>query len=149
MPWFIFSLMLVCMLPLMSSKSVLPLPHRMSHSNGILYLNTLTVGTGMNRVDTTLVNETVTFVRAKGSAWVFWKIESEMDLGTEPVIFALEKREGGSFVPFDNLTIENHVGFGHYCMCGPYVMTKPGEYRATGISLMNGRPIASAEFAVE
>ena len=145
MPWFVFSVILVCMLPLMSSRPVLP----PAHHDGIMYLNTLTVGTGISRVDSALVHETTTFVRANGSAWLFWKIESEIDLGTEPVVFALEKRENGQFKPFDNLALQNPLGFGHYCMSGPYVLTIPGEYRASGIGLVNGRTIATAEFVVE
>ncbi len=142
---FALPIALVCILSLISPKTV---SYQQQH-NGIMYLNTLTVGTGMIPIDSTLVNETATFVRTNGYASIFWKIESERDLGTEPVMFRLEKHVGQSVVPFDSVTIRNPLGFGHFCLCGPFVIWKPGSYRATGISIASGLPIASAEFMVK
>jgi hypothetical protein len=110
------------------------------------YTNQLTLGTGISASNAFQLTGTGTsFSVTPGT--IYWKLESADDMAGSTVIIKLEKKSGGTYSVYDNLTFSNPQSYGHI-MLSYFMLTSTGQYKATGILQTGNKTISFVEFTM-
>jgi len=117
-------------------------------SNTDQFTNKLTLGTGMNPSNFTLIGETTTFVRTGGTVPIYYRLESAADLGGSAVSIKIEKQSGSTYTTVVTYPYTNPQAYGHIIMAA-FALGDAGSYRATGLLTVAGTTIASVNFTVQ
>ncbi|MBI5838150.1 MAG: hypothetical protein HZB25_13005 [Candidatus Eisenbacteria bacterium] len=109
------------------------------------FTDKLTLGTGMSGFNIT--GETTAFHIAAASVTIYWRLESNLDIGGSQVRIRMESISGGVYTPVDSASYGNPQTYGHI-MVSSYPWTRTGAFRAVGIIQSTGRVVGTKEFAV-
>lgn len=103
--------------------------------------NQLTLGTGINTSDFTLINETTAFT----NDLIFFRLESADDMNGSPVRIVITNMANNQSANYDYPSIQS---YGHIYMASLPV-TESGSYKATGILTKTNKTVASVQFTVQ
>ena len=101
----------------------------------------LTLGTGFTSNYMDLVGVGTSFT---ASTAIYFRLESELDIGGSNVRIKIDKQDGTAFNSFDYV---NPQSYGHILLSS-FVIDTPGSYKATGILVTGLKTVASINFSV-
>jgi hypothetical protein len=106
----------------------------------------LTLGTGMNSSNFSLVGEGTTF---KGvNVNIYWRLESKDDMAGSFVNIKIEKLVSGVYTTFQTNSYPSTQSYGHI-MLGSFALPQTGVFRATGILLATNKSVATRDFTLQ
>lgn len=112
------------------------------------FTNSLTLGTGMNASNLSLVGAGNTFTRMGGSVNVFYRLESAADLGGAGLSIKIEKHSTSGYTVIGTYAYSNPQNYGHIIMSS-FSISDSGNYRATGLLTASATSIATVLFTVQ
>jgi hypothetical protein len=112
------------------------------------FTNKLTLGTGMNASNFTLIGEGSSFTRIGGTVQIFYRLESASDFGGAAVSIKIEKQSGSNYTLVGTYNYPNPQNYGHIIMSS-FNVTESGSFRATGMLTANSATVASTTFTVQ
>lgn len=112
------------------------------------FTNKLTLGTGADYSSFKITGESLSFTRIGGTASIFWRLESVLDMAGSSIQIKLEKSEGGSFVAYSTLSFPAAQNYGHITISS-FQLKDVGTYKATGIIVNQSYTVASLVFTVQ
>ncbi len=112
------------------------------------YVNKLTLGTGMNASNFTLVGEGSSFTRGASYALIYYRLESVNDYGGAGISIKIEKQSGSNYTTVGTYSYPNPQSYGHIIMSS-FTVTDVGSFRATGLLTNTSNVIATANFTVQ
>jgi|WetSurMetagenome_2_1015567.scaffolds.fasta_scaffold34827_3 hypothetical protein len=112
------------------------------------YSNKLTLGTGVDYSKFLISGEGTSFYKIGGSVQVFWRLESANDMAGSNVNIKIEKQSGGTYLSDTTFSFANPQSYGHI-MISSFIITKTGNFRATGVLTNGNTTVASKEFTVQ
>jgi hypothetical protein len=119
-----------------------------SSSSSDSFTNKLTVGTGMNASNFTLVGESSTIAKTGSVTTIYYRLESAADLGGAGVTIKIEKQVGSSYTTYLSYPYSNPQNYGHIIMSA-FALTDAGSYRATGMITSTSATIAQTTFTIQ
>jgi hypothetical protein len=119
-----------------------------SSSSSDQYSNKLTLGTGMNASNFSLIGEGNAFTRVSGTAIIYYRLESATDQGGGGVSIRIEKQSGSSYTIVGTYNYPNLQNYGHITMSS-FNVSEAGSYRATGLLTSSSTTVATVAFTVQ
>lgn len=103
--------------------------------------NQLTLGTGMNASDFTLVNESTAFT----ANTIYFRLESADDMNGSPVRIVITNLANNQSANYDFPSLQS---YGHIYISS-LAVGETGSYKATGILTKTNKTVASIQFTVD
>lgn len=112
------------------------------------FTNKLTLGTGMNASNFTLIGEGTVFTRVGNSATIYYRLESAADFGGAGVSIKIEKQSGSSYTVVGTYAYSNPQSYGHIIMSS-FGVSDIGSFRATGLLTATSIVVATTTFSIQ
>ena len=112
------------------------------------YTNKLTVGSGMNASNFTLIGEGSALARTGPVTTVYYRLESAADFAGAGITIKVEKQTGSTYTAVASYPYSNPQAYGHIIMSA-FAVVETGTYRATGMITATSAVVATTEFIVQ
>lgn len=112
------------------------------------FTNKITLGTSMTASTFTINGQSTTFTRLGGTATIYFRLESAVDVGGSGVSIKVEKQSGSSYTVVGTYAYANPQGYGHIVMSS-FTISEAGSYRITGLLTGSLATVATVAITVQ